>query len=103
MGKMNFDVPAAPAEPQPRQSYFAFDRMIAPELIKWLHALGFVAAILGSIWLLILGGLDAADENYNSAIMGIIGFFAVVAGYLWFRVVCEFLIVQFKIKESLEK
>jgi hypothetical protein len=101
--KLKFDVPPGPARAGEGNSYLRFDRMIAPEAIKVLHVLMLIAATLGSLGILIVGAIDIADKDYSGAGISVMALFATWLAYLGFRIMCEFLIVQFKIKELLEK
>jgi hypothetical protein len=109
--KLKFDLPAAAtsrqsqpssASPKPEPSYFGFDKIVAPEIIKVMHGLVFAAAIVVSIGS-VLGGLSSNEDKSKGFGIAAAMVLAVWMSYLWFRVLCEFLIVQFKIRELLEK
>lgn len=84
-------------------SFFNFDKMITPVIIKILFYVGIAIAVIGGV-VVFFGGIVTAfqQDNFGAALGGIIGgplvaFF----GMLLARVYAELLIVVFQIHENL--
>ena len=73
-------------------SFFSFDRMITPTIIKIVFWIGLVLSILVGLILLIAGGSSGAR---------LVGLIYLLIGPLLWRIYCEILIVIFKMHESL--
>ena len=88
---------------------FVFDRMVAPTLIKILYWLGLAGVVLAGIGIMFSGGLmggghgmgqQATGLTFASFLMGLV--YIVFAGLFW-RVLCELLIVVFEIHARLRE
>ena len=73
-------------------SFFSFDRMITPTIIKIVFWIGLVISVLLGLTLL-LGG--------ESGAVRVLGLLYLILGPLFVRIYCEVLIVIFKIHETL--
>ncbi len=86
---------------------FLFDRMIAPTLIKVLYWIGLAGVVLAGLGIMFTGGPvgggmggGAQGVTLSSFLSGV--FYIIFAGLFW-RVVCELLIIVFQIHERLKE
>ena len=77
------------------QDFFAFREMWTLKIIKIVFILGLVGLGLAAV-----GSLIAVYSQGPSALLGLIG--AVVGVFFW-RLICEAMIIVFKMHESLEQ
>jgi len=79
--------------------YLSFRRMITPVLIHLLFWIGFGGSIIyGSV--LLIDGFNGID-GLNGSDKALQGFLVIIGGPLITRVVCEILILFFRINETL--
>jgi len=72
--------------------FFSFKRMITPVIIRILFWIGILGSILGGITLILV------SEGAAGRVAGILW---IILGPLFSRVICELLILQFRIYEIL--
>lgn len=85
-----------------RPSFFGFDIMITPLLIKVWFVLGLAACLVGGAWLCWQACAGALPEPFRA--FGIYaGLGVAVIGPIVIRIHCEMLIVLFKIMEYLRR
>jgi len=79
----------------------AFERMVAPTLIRWLYWIGLVVIAIGALVELV-SALGAMGQSFLGGLGMLLGVLvgAVVAALFW-RVMCELYIVLFRIYERL--
>lgn len=80
-------------------SFFSFDRMITPTIIKILFWVGIGFAVLSGIIQIVTG----ASSPYGGGGMVLTGLLTMLFGPLLVRVYCEILIIFFKMDDSLKK
>ena len=73
-------------------SFFSFDRMITPTIIKIVFWIGLALTVLLGLGLLIAG---------NNGGVRVLGLVYLIFGPILWRVYCEILIVVFKMQEHL--
>lgn len=95
--KADYEKAQMEASAHKKQNYFDFDYMISPVLIKFNHLLIFILCPILAITLLVHFWLD------DKLGLGIACFFAMFFAYFNWRILAEFYIVIFKIKEELER
>ena len=82
------------------EDYFTFDLFISRAIIALVYFLGVVAITGASVWILIWG--RTPPMSYGSVEEAFwAGFAILVFGNLIWRVLCEFVVVVFKINDSL--
>lgn len=79
-------------------SFFSFDTMITPAIIKVVFWLGLAVTVLAGLGL-VLAGL-AGDGGGGLAVLGLI---YLVLGPILVRVYCELIIVLFRMNDSLRE
>lgn len=86
---------AAPErEPEGMKSVFGFDTLITPRLIAWLYGLLLLASLAGGV---------AAMLSVGTTFPGFAtGLVIVAAGAVAARVLCELLLVLFRINEHMQ-
>jgi len=77
--------------------FTSFDKMITPTIIKILFWLGLVVSVIAGFILIVTG----ATSRYGGGGQVLIGLLTLVIGPLAVRLQCEFIIIMFKIHESL--
>lgn len=85
------------------KSFFSFERMVTPVIIKVLFWIGMIASIISGL-VIFFGGIISGISN--SEFMTILGGFlggplAAILGILVVRIYCELLILFFRINETL--
>lgn len=83
--------------------FFSFRRMITPRLIQFLFVVGMVLSIIAGFIIIAAGLVGFLDnDDVASGLVGVLGGFAlIIFGPIVIRVYCEFLIVFFRINETL--
>lgn len=85
------------------KSFFSFERMVTPMIIKVLFWIGMVASIITGLVIFFGGIISGISNNEFGTIIG--GFFggpvAIILGFLVVRIYSELLILFFRINESL--
>lgn len=83
--------------------FFSFRRMITPRLIQFLFVVGVVLSTLAGL-ILIAAGIVASlsdDGAVGGLAIVLLGLVALIFGPIIVRVYCEFLILFFRINETL--
>lgn len=91
-------------------AFFKFDLLILPSLVKIVFLLGLIGLFLMAVWMpfrMASGfsfGLDGMRSEFNCGMFAvglIVSAIFFVLGAVWWRVVCESMIILFKIHEVL--
>lgn len=77
------------------EEFFAFRKLITPAVTRVLFLVGSILAALFGL------GVIIAGVTFNEALASLLGLVYLVVGPLLIRVYCEFLIIQFRIYETL--
>ena len=85
------------------KSFFSFERMVTPVIIRILFWIGFIASIIGGAILFFGGIISGIYESEFGLIAGGLfgGPIATILGILIVRIYCELLILFFRINETL--
>ena len=85
------------------KSFFSFERMVTPVIIKVLFGSGMIGSILAGLVIFFGGILNGARNSEFGTIIGAFfgGPLAMVLGILVVRIYCELLILFFRINETL--
>ena len=85
------------------KSFFSFERMVTPVIIRFLFWIGFIASLIGGAVIFFGGIIGGISNSEIGTILG--GFFggplAAIFGILIVRIYCELLILFFRINETL--
>ncbi len=81
-----------------KESFFSFDRMITPSIIKLIFILGITATTLMGLVSIIMG----LKSSFGGGVQVLTGLLTLVLGPVLVRINCELMIVLFKIHEALE-
>jgi hypothetical protein len=76
--------------------FLKFRWLLTPRLISWLYVIG---AVLGGLIILAFGDLFGRD--FASTVSGTMTFLSLVVFELGWRIYCEYLIILFRIHDSL--
>jgi len=79
--------------------FWSFDKMISGSLIKFLYVLGLLAIIISGI-VLIKNGIDS---RYGGELLIGGGIGIITLGNLFWRIICEGIIIAFKMFEKLNQ
>ena len=86
---------AAPERaPHGMRTMLSFDRLITPKIIAWLYGLLLLAAVAGGV-----AAMLSVGATFPGVATGVV---IVAAGAVAARVLCELLLVLFKINESMQ-
>jgi len=87
------------------KDFLNFDNMLTPKLIVILYYLGLIGLAIAAVFYVLGGGVLAVYTGNFLHGVGVIlaGAVAIVVGALWLRVVCELMIVLFKMNEALQE
>ncbi len=96
------------------KEFFAFDLMVLPFLIKVFFVLGILLILAAAVWFPFsyaqsqdirmsqFGARVESEFSFGRFIVGgIISFFIMILSLVWWRILCETMIVLFKIHEDL--
>ncbi|MCR4417750.1 MAG: DUF4282 domain-containing protein [Ignavibacteria bacterium] len=84
-------------EPSLLNKFFDFDKMLTPIIIKIIFLVSFILSLLiGLIWFIVA----ISDESILGIILSLV---LLIVGPLFSRILCENLLVFFKILEKVEK
>ena len=84
---------------QSEGGYWSFDKMVSGSLIKVLYVLGALAITIFSVIMLING----SQARYGGSTVILLALVYLVLGNLFWRIVCEGIIIIFKIFEKLNQ
>jgi hypothetical protein len=92
-----------PRKEQPMDDFFSFKTMLTPVIIRILFWVGIFASIIGGIYLIVISHSSAGFHGVASLhSAGIIsGIFCIIVVPLVWRLICELMILQFRIYETL--
>ena len=85
------------------KSFFSFERMVTPVIIKVLSWIGLIASIISGL-VIFFGGIISGISNseFMTILGGLVGGpLAAILGILVVRIYCELLILFFRINETL--
>ena len=85
------------------KSFFSFERMVTPVIIKVLFWIGLIASIISGL-VIFFGGIFSGFSNseFMTILGGLVGGpLAAILGILVVRIYCELLILFFRINETL--
>jgi len=85
------------------KSFFSFERMVTPMIIKVIFWIGFIGSLIGGA-VIFFGGIITGISNseFGTIVGGLFGGpIAAVLGILAVRIYCELLILFFRINETL--
>ena len=86
-------------EDENQGGFWSFDKMVSGNLITILYVLGLIAIIISGIILIING----SNSRYGGEMLIVIGVGIITIGNLLWRIICEGMIVIFKIFEKLNQ
>lgn len=84
--------------------YISFKRFITPPFIMAIYILGAIIITILSIILMIGGGNTTAvigQTSLSSGVVVVIGITLLIFGNLFWRILCEYMVVQFRIYDEL--
>jgi len=79
--------------------FLAFRRMMTPVLIQFLFWLSVIVLVVGGVISAIYGGMNIDNENGVAALVS--GIAAIIIGPFISRIYCEFLMLFFRMNETL--
>jgi len=85
------------------KSFFSFERMVTPVIIKVLFWIGMIASIITGLVIFFGGIISGISNSEFGTIVGAFfgGPLAMILGILVARIYCELLILFFRINETL--